>query len=339
LGLPTRDVVERLDARIATIAREQRDLFRLIVEADNLDAWRDDGAHDLAHWLSIRYGVSYWKAARWIASARALEELPAIAEAFASGDLGIDKVVELTRFATPETERRLLRWALGVSSGCIRRRADLENRRSVEEAREVEGNRSLSWWLEDERTRFVLHGEFPAAEGAVVAKALERRAAELPIMPGEEDDWYRAARMADALVALASESPAGDLGAAGRTTVVLHVPLEALSSPDAGGCELEGGGVVHPRIAERLLCDARLQAVIEDANGRAVGLGRTSRFPSASMARQIRYRDRECVFPGCGARRFTQAHHIVWWDRGGRTDLDNLALVCGFHHKLVHEHG
>jgi hypothetical protein len=117
------------------------------------------------------------------------------------------------------------------------------------------------------------------------------------------------------------------------------VPLEALSSPDAGGCELEGGGVVHPRIAERLLCDVRLQAVIEDANGRAVGLGRTSRFPSASMARQIRYRDRECVFPGCGARRFTQAHHIVWWDRGGRTDLDNLALVCGFHHKLVHEHG
>ncbi len=64
-----------------------------------------------------------------------------------------------------------------------------------------------------------------------------------------------------------------------------------------------------------------------------------SREPSAPMLRQLRYRDGECRFPGCGARRFTQAHHIVWWERGGSTDLDNLVLVCTFHHKLVHEYG
>ena len=43
--------------------------------------------------------------------------------------------------------------------------------------------------------------------------------------------------------------------------------------------------------------------------------------------------------PGCGARQFTQAHHIIWWGRGGRTDLDNLLLLCTMHHKLVHEYG
>jgi hypothetical protein len=57
------------------------------------------------------------------------------------------------------------------------------------------------------------------------------------------------------------------------------------------------------------------------------------------MMRQLRYRDQECRFPGCGARRFTQAHHIVWWEHGGSTDLQNLVLVCTFHHKLVHEYG
>ncbi|MGZ4126080.1 MAG: HNH endonuclease signature motif containing protein [Actinomycetota bacterium] len=43
--------------------------------------------------------------------------------------------------------------------------------------------------------------------------------------------------------------------------------------------------------------------------------------------------------PGCGTRAFTHAHHIVWWERGGRTDLDNLVLLCSFHHRLVHEYG
>jgi hypothetical protein len=57
------------------------------------------------------------------------------------------------------------------------------------------------------------------------------------------------------------------------------------------------------------------------------------------MMRQLRYRDVECRFPGCGSRRFTQAHHVVWWGDGGPTDLDNLVLVCFFHHRLVHEHG
>jgi hypothetical protein len=57
------------------------------------------------------------------------------------------------------------------------------------------------------------------------------------------------------------------------------------------------------------------------------------------MLRLLRYRDVGCTFPGCGARRFTQAHHIVWWGEGGSTDLDNLTLVCFFHHRLVHEYG
>ena len=64
-----------------------------------------------------------------------------------------------------------------------------------------------------------------------------------------------------------------------------------------------------------------------------------SREPPAWMVRQLKYRDRECRFPGCGSRRFTQAHHVVWWERGGPTDLENLVLVCTFHHRLVHEYG
>ena len=97
--------------------------------------------------------------------------------------------------------------------------------------------------------------------------------------------------------------------------------------------------MIHPETVKRLLCNARVQTVIEDRSGNVLGLGRMSREPSAWMIRQVRYRDRECRFPGCGARRFTEAHHVLWWRHGGRTDLDNLMLICSFHHRLVHEHG
>jgi Domain of unknown function (DUF222)/HNH endonuclease len=157
----------------------------------------------------------------------------------------------------------------------------------------------------------------------------------------------RDARRADALVALASVRIASDADP-DRTTVVVHVPLEVLTGPsgrrdggedgrgdDESGCGLEGGGVIHAETARRLACTARIETVIEDQTGRVVGLGRTSREPPPQMLRALRRRDDGCRFPGCGSRRFTHAHHIRWWSGGGRTDLDNLVMVCSFHHTLV----
>ena len=154
-------------------------------------------------------------------------------------------------------------------------------------------------------------------------------------MPGEEDALFAPARRAEALVALCSARSAGapDLD---RATLVIHARLEPSG---LGGCEVEDGPVIHPDTVERMLCHSRMQVVTEDRNGNVLGLGRTSREPSAWMVRQVRYRHRECRFPGCGARRFTEAHHISWWRDGGGTDLDNLVLICSFHHRLVHEYG
>jgi hypothetical protein len=141
-----------------------------------------------------------------------------------------------------------------------------------------------------------------------------------------------------------------------RATVVIHAQAvggtpapgmreDALTAPSAhptvlpGGGQIEGGPAIQPDTLRRLLCDGRVQTVLEDRAGDVIGLGRMAREPSAWMMRQLRYRDQECVFPGCAARRFTHAHHVRWWRNGGRTDLDNLVLICSFHHRLVHEHG
>ena len=325
------------DAAHARVANAQRELLALIAEVDRLEAWRDQGARDTAHWLAMRYGVSCWKAHRWIAAAHALEELPRLAEALAGGELGIDKVVELARFATVRTEADLIAWAKRVSCGAVRRRGDLAARASHEELAQADRDRFVSWWYCDEGRRFGLEAELPAAQGAIVVRALERLAETIPSMPGEEDRGFAPARRADALVALCSARIAGDVDA-DRATVIVHVREEGLAH-GTGGCEVENGPVIDSESARRLLCNARSQTVLEDRRGNVLGLGRVAREPPSWMIRQVRYRDRECRFPGCGARRFTEAHHIMWWRHGGRTDLDNLLLICSFHHRLVHEHG
>jgi Domain of unknown function (DUF222)/HNH endonuclease len=331
------ELIEGIDACHARVGDAQRAMLACIARGDRRELWRDWGARDMAHWLSMRYGISHWKALRWIAASHALEELPRISEAFASGELSIDKVVELCRFATPETEGRLLAWAGGVSCAAIRRKGDLAAAGSIQESVDAEHARFVSWWWSDDGRRFGLAAELPAASGAVVARALQRMAERVPHMPGEDDATGAEARRADALVALCSARLGSDPDP-DRATVVVHAPLASLMA-DRGGASLEDGGVAHPETARRLACDARVQTVIEDEHGQPLALGRSSREPSAAMLRQLRYRDAECRFPGCGARQFTQAHHIVWWKRGGTTDLANLVLICTFHHKLVHEHG
>ena len=34
-----------------------------------------------------------------------------------------------------------------------------------------------------------------------------------------------------------------------------------------------------------------------------------------------------------------EAHHVVPWADGGRSDLSNYALLCPRHHTWVHDHG
>ena len=233
------ELISEIDAEHARLAASHRQLLRLLADVDRRKSWRDVGARDTAHWLSIRYGLSQWKARRWIAAAHALETLPRTSEALASGELHVDKAVELTRFATPETESRLLVWAGGVSCGAIRRKADVVARRSSGEAEEAERSRFLSWWTFDEGRRFGLEAELPSAQGAVVAKVLDRLADGLPVMPGERGPAGAGARRADALVSLCSSGDDADRDP-DRATLVVHARLDG-PDDELSECEIEDG--------------------------------------------------------------------------------------------------
>ena len=100
------------------------------------------------------------------------------------------------------------------------------------------------------------------------------------------------------------------------------------------------GRAVAPSVGERLLCDRRVQALVESADRGPLAVGRSARFINRRLRRALERRDNGiCRFPGCHATRRLHAHHIIHWLHGGPTELDNLILVCHFHHHLLHEGG
>lgn len=87
---------------------------------------------------------------------------------------------------------------------------------------------------------------------------------------------------------------------------------------------------------KRLLCDCGWVTVLEDDHGRPLDVGRKQRTVSTSLRRALHARDRGCTFPGCQRTRYLDGHHLKHWIDGGDTTLDNMALLCTHHHKLLH---
>jgi hypothetical protein len=68
-----------------------------------------------------------------------------------------------------------------------------------------------------------------------------------------------------------------------------------------------------------------------------LNLGRSSRLANPAQKRALNALYKTCAIPGCGVRYSrTKLHHVIWWEHGGRTDLDCLLPLCEIHHQNVH---
>jgi hypothetical protein len=96
---------------------------------------------------------------------------------------------------------------------------------------------------------------------------------------------------------------------------------------------LDDGTRVPAETFGRVSCDGALVAVTTGEGGAVLDVGRKTRAVPAAIRRALWGRDRGCRFPMCSNRHFVDAHHVQHWAHGGRTSLDNLVLLCGFHHR------
>jgi hypothetical protein len=323
-SLEIEDAITQLHAMITASTRH---LLEYIREFDRREAWRRDGATSITHWLCARLNVSFATAKSWVESAHALEQLPATTEAFGNGTLSYDQVKELVRFATPEQDAELAREAPGWSAAEVKRRA--ANARPIDPMQMHEERYLRMRW--DERFGMLrIWAQLPDTDGATVEKALARMADQE--RPDPRADFEKAC--ADALVELASMRLGSDPDV-DRATVVVHVDADALTTGEGVG-HLENGIPVTAETVRRLGCDGRVQLFVK-RDGESLGVGRASRKLPAWLLRHIKERDGGCRFPGCTHYRWLHAHHIRHWASGGTTDDDNLVMLCGYHHRLVHD--
>jgi hypothetical protein len=308
----------------------------LIQQVDVRQSWMADGARTLSDWVGARLCVRHKTAVQLVAVARRLADLPMLSSKFASGELSLDQVDAISGIATPETEHDVFETMAGLSNSALDRQARRHRGVSNEGENSVWERRRLvrQWNLDESELRF--RGRLPATEGRIFDEAIDSRVDAMGPNPETEMFDPYDTRSADALVEMAA-TDGGDNGAPPQVTA--FADLEALVSQDRGWAELDNTAPLANATAHRLACDGILETIITK-DGQPVGIGRRSRKVPGWLRRLVYHRDgNRCQHPGCGNTRWLQVHHIIPWAEGGPTDMDNLVLLCGIHHRWVHEQG
>ena len=335
-----RDELGELTARI-NAAEALR--VELLAELDDQGGWGGVGIRSIGHWASIALGLMPRHTNALLACGKALRDLPGIGAALATGELTVDKVTAVARVATPATEAKWLHIARTASATQVARvaaRYATVCRQQDDDPAAPRRDPTMSVAGEDDgMVRLVALLE--PDDAAIVRAAIEAEM-ERAWRDGNHRDEAASVRAARALVTIAEAALATGprpLDGSDRTTVVLHVDADYLAGarPD-GRCHLADGSRIEAGTARRLACDATLIALTE-RDGNPIDVGRARRVVSRAQRRALDARDGGCSFPGCGATRFLDAHHIDHWIDGGPTDLANLVLLCRHHHRLHHEGG
>ena len=95
---------------------------------------------------------------------------------------------------------------------------------------------------------------------------------------------------------------------------------------------------ISAALAAEIGCDSGVTLIGVGDNGQPLWMGRRERYFTAAQRRALAVRDGGCVWPGCKAPpSWCHAHHVVFWQEGGPTDIDNGVLLCSFHHHLLHQ--
>ena len=138
--------------------------------------------------------------------------------------------------------------------------------------------------------------------------------------------------------------PTGGRSSGGRSVDVVLDIRSLVGDPrfDVAGirAELTRTGEAPKHVLEEFMCDASWRRLITDGPNIVLNYGTATPSIPTGLRRAIQRRDRCCRFRGCNRSwQWCDVHHLLPVNEGGPTNERNLALVCRFHHRLIHQAG
>ena len=313
---------------------------------DRAALWELDHATSAVAWLRI-HGVAAGDAMALVRAGRRAADVPALADAWADGRLSGGQVKAIvanlgddTADLFAEHARELLPTieGLGVAETArvmqlwrSRAEALLDDDEPREPERSLHASETFAGCTE-------LRGTFGADAGTAIRTAL--RTAETT---DDEATGTRtpAERRADALTDICRffldhQDTIGD-ARRHRPHLNVLVDLEHVVGNAGGGRTVEGGHL-DPATVRVLLCDSKLHRVLTDGASTILDYGRSTRTAPPALFTALVLRDGRCrLVPGCDrGPAWCDAHHVVPWEDGGETGVDNMVLGCSRHHHLLH---
>ncbi|MBU9762347.1 HNH endonuclease [Mycobacterium sp. TNTM28] len=321
-------------------------IVQIVAEMDRDELCGATGVRSIEALVAWKTGVTPHNAETVVTVARRVDEFPCCVEALREGRLSLDQVGVIAEKAADGSDEHYAELAAVATVRQLRTAVKLEPRPQPDPRPEPQ--RSFTKSEKDECTTYRI--TLPRVEAAKFDAA--RQAHQDALIA----DWKRDHDIDDhdtdvddtgddqvrpfpnAVDAFMSVVEAGwDVEAERRphgqhTSVIVHLDIEQRIAA------LHLGPVLTDEDRRYLLCDATCEVWFEQ-RGQVIGSGRTTRTIGRRLRRALEHRDRCCVVPGCGATRGLHAHHLVHWEDGGTTELDNLVLLCPYHHRLHHRGG
>ena len=156
--------------------------------------------------------------------------------------------------------------------------------------------------------------------------------------PKDQHDRTHAQRMFDAFANqfTPASGDGTDSGSRQRPTIVLGATI----NDDGVITDLRNadGSPVPPSVFDRYFCNAELIGMLFDGKGQPLWQGHSHRHATRRQLIALIARDRGCVL--CRAPHDQcVAHHLIPWAAPlkGKTDIDNMALVCQDCHHRIHD--
>ncbi len=126
----------------------------------------------------------------------------------------------------------------------------------------------------------------------------------------------------------------GTLPDSGGTPATVIVTINEADLAAQARWGVTSDGTILSADAVRDLADeAEVYPSVVTPTGVVLRMGRRRRLATPGQTVALIARDGGCSFPGCDRPpEWCERHHVIAWADGGATDLDNLTLLCAYHH-------